>query len=387
MSSPPLVLHTRVVTGAGGGPEKTILNSPRYLEEAGYRLICAYMRDPRNPHFEQLEIQARDRGARLMAIDDRGPLDWRILESFRSICRDHRPAIWHGHDYKSNFLGLLVRRSQPMRLVATAHGWVQHTWKTPLYYAIDRQCLRRYDGVICVSQDIRETCLRLGIPSTRCWLVPNAIDTEEWRRREQSESAKIRSGLRPGRLLVGAVGRLEKEKDFARLIAAIGQLLVDDFDPELWIAGEGPRKSALQRLIDQTGLGDRVRLLGHRSDLVDVYKAMDVFVVSSLREGLPNVLLEAMALEVPVLCTRVAGIPDLVRDGENGLLVDPGSTSSLAAGLKRLLRDADLRQRLGRAGRKTVESSHSFRARMATIKSIYDHLLGKGELNMSLGPT
>jgi glycosyltransferase involved in cell wall biosynthesis len=375
----PVVLHTRVVTGAGGGPEKTILNSSRYLEPAGYRTLCAYMRPPDDPGFQEIEHRARRLGVELLSIDDRGPLDWRVLGRLRAICEQYRPAIWHGHEYKSNLLGVVLRRSHPMRLVTTVHGWVEQTWKTPLYYAIDRLCLRSYDGVICVSRDVHQTCLRLGVPEDRCWLVPNAIDLEEVVRREPIAAAKERLGVERERLVVGAAGRLSDEKGFSRLVRAVGLLLDQGVDLELWIAGEGPQRSELERLVSALGRGDRIKLLGYRADIVDLYHAMDVFVVSSLREGLPNVLLETMALELPVLCTPVAGIPDLVRDGENGLLAGGGSARELAEGLRTLSENSSLRQRIGHAARQSVAESHDFRRRMEAVSAIYEQLLGAGE--------
>jgi glycosyltransferase involved in cell wall biosynthesis len=104
---------------------------------------------------------------------------------------------------------------------------------------------------------------------------------------------------------------------------------------------------------------------------------MDVFALSSLREGLPNVVLEAMALETPVVATRVAGVPRLVHDGETGLLVEPGDLDQLAGALARLLADAALRARLARAGRRTVEAGYSFAARMDKVRALYDGLLGR----------
>src|SRR5262249_44155089 len=146
----PVVLDARVVSGTGGGPDKTILNSPRYLAPAGYRMLCAYMRPPGDPGFEQLRAKAQRWGAPLVEIDDRGPWDWRVPAELLPVCRRERVQVWHGHDYKSNALGLLLARFWPMRLVTTVHGWVKHTRRTPLYYRIDRLCLRHYEAVICV---------------------------------------------------------------------------------------------------------------------------------------------------------------------------------------------------------------------------------------------
>src|SRR4029079_13208472 len=138
----PLVLHARCVTGTGGGPAKTILNSPRFLQQMDYECICAYLLPPRDPGLDVLQRRAETAGARLVAIPDYGPLDLNTVREMVRLCRTHRVAIWHGHDYKTNALGLVVQWFWPMKLVTTVHGWVQHTWRTPLYYAIDKFCLR-----------------------------------------------------------------------------------------------------------------------------------------------------------------------------------------------------------------------------------------------------
>jgi glycosyltransferase involved in cell wall biosynthesis len=373
-----VVLHTRVVAGSGGGPDKTILNSPRFLVGSGYRALCAYMHPPGDPGFAQLQAKARLWQAPLLSVPDSGPCDWRVVPRLLDICRRERVTIWHGHDYKSNALGLLLRRFWPMRLVTTVHGWVHQTRRTPLYYWIDRLCLPRYESVICVSEDLRQRCLECGVPPARCVLVENAIDTAQFSRRRPAAQAKERLGLPAGRFVIGAVGRLSAEKGFDVLIRSVHELLKLGRDVGLLIVGEGDEKPRLQTLITELGAEGRMSLLGYRSDTRELYEAMDLFALSSYREGLPNVLLEAMALEVPVVATRVAGIPRLVRDGENGLLVEPGDPRGLAGALAGVLADAGLRDRLRRAGRATVEGSYSFEVRMRKIRAIYDKVVSGG---------
>jgi glycosyltransferase involved in cell wall biosynthesis len=140
------------------------------------------------------------------------------------------------------------------------------------------------------------------------------------------------------------------------------------------IAGEGDERPRLQALVGELGLGERVRLLGYCPDTGALYQAVDVYVLSSLREGLPNVLLEAVALETPVVSIRIAGVPRLVRDGENGLLVEPGDVGALAAAVRRVAGDAELRARLGRAGRATIEQGYSYAMRKEKIRRVYDGL-------------
>jgi glycosyltransferase involved in cell wall biosynthesis len=374
----PVVLDTRVVRGSGGGPDKTILNSPRFLAVAGYRNVCAYMHPPGDPGFEQLRRKAQAWRAPLLSVPDRGPLDWRVVSEMLAVCRREKVAIWHGHDYKSNALGLLLRPLWPMKLVTTVHGWVHQTRRTPLYYAVDRLCLPLYQRVLCVSEDLRDRCLRAGVPAKRCVLVENAIDTAEFARRLDPEAAKRRAGFAPGRFLIGSVGRLSPEKGFDVLIRAVDRLLKDGLDVELVVVGEGDHGPALQQLIAELGRGERVRLAGYRADLRELYECMDAFALSSYREGLPNVLLEALAMETPVVATRIAGIPRLVQDGQSGLLVVPGSVEELARALARLVADGGLRERLRRQGRSTVEARYSFEARMRKVREIYDSLLDRG---------
>jgi glycosyltransferase involved in cell wall biosynthesis len=145
------------------------------------------------------------------------------------------------------------------------------------------------------------------------------------------------------------------------------------------IAGDGSERSKLERIVRDLNLGDRVRLAGFQSDLRPYFEAMDLFVLSSLREGLPNVVLEAMALETPVVSTRVAGVPRLIADGENGLLVDCGDRVALTNCIERALRDEELRHTLARAGRRTIVERFSFALRMQKVAAVYDELLANDD--------
>ena len=370
-----MILHTRVVTGSGGGPEKTILNSPRFLPDLGYQAICAYMRPPGDDGFAVLQNKAQNADANLLEVDDGGPLDFSLVKRFADICRGHNVAVWHAHDYKSNLLGVMVRRRWPMKLVTTVHGWVRHTWKTPLYYALDRLSLRWYDRVICVSDDLYEASLRSGVPHDRCVLIQNAIDTAQFQRRQSVAAAKTRLGLDPNRKLVGAIGRLSPEKGFDVLIRAVQQLLTRGEKVDLQIIGDGEDQQRLESLIASLGPGDRIRLLGYRADAIPYYEAFDVFALSSYREGLPNVLLEAMALQTPVVATAIAGIPKLITHEQDGLLVPPGDANALSAALSKVLDDSVLAGRLAHAGRGTIERNYCFERRMQKVGRVYDEVL------------
>jgi glycosyltransferase involved in cell wall biosynthesis len=378
-----VVLHTRVVTETGGGPDKTIFLSAPFLSHTNYWLAAAYMHPRDDPGFTQVRQRAATVGCPLISVPDTGPLDRSVLRQLFHICRKYRVKIWHGHDYKSNMFGLALLPFWSMKLVSTVHGWVKHTSRTPLYYAMDRWCLPKYDHVICVSEDLMEMARAQGVRDDRLTLIHNAIDERTFQRRHPPAQSPLRAQMDtpPQRLVIGAVGRLSPEKAFNHLIRSIHQLLSEGHDLELWIVGEGDARGDLESLIAQLGVGERVKLLGFHADMVGLYHALDLFVLSSLREGLPNVVLEAMAMTVPVVSTRVAGVPMLIEDQVHGLLCAVGDVPALTAAVRTLVSDPTLRTRLTEAARARIEREYSFTRRMAKVKRVYDHVLGVSEVS------
>ncbi len=371
----PRVLHLRTVTGHGGGPEKTLLNSPRFIDPE-YELRLAYVRPAGDRKYDLPERAAR-LGVRLLDVPERGPVDPRTFWRLAAEIRRFRPDILHPHDYKTNVLAVLLARMFHLKLVTTLHGYVTIGGRLDWYYRLDRWAIRRMDHVIVVSDDLLDVVRDIGVPAERVSLIENAIDAAEYRRRGPVAAAKARLGVPPGRFVIGAVGRLSPEKGFDNLIRAVARLVSDHWDVELWIAGEGDQREQLEALAAELNLGERVRLLGQRSDLIELYQAFDVFVLSSLREGLPNVVLEALAIEVPVVATSVAGVPRVLENGQNGFIVRSGTPEELAGAISLLLDDEPLRVRFGQAGRRTVEERYSFRVRMEKVKRVYDAVLGR----------
>ena len=370
----PMVLHVRVVTGTGGGPEKTILNSPRFLARSGYQSRCAFLHPPDDEGIHEIARRGCRAETDIIAIPDRGPIDWRSIRELLRLCRRHRVAIWHGHDYKSNVIGLMLRRLQRMRLVTTAHGWGAIIGRVPTYNRIDMAVLPYYERVICVSRDIADRCHAANVPNERITIIENAIDLEQYQPDDSPLAARATFGVPAERFLIGAAGRLSPEKGFDRLITAVARLRDQDHNVGLVIAGDGPERPRLEALIASQREPNRYKLLGHQSDLSPLYNAIDLFALSSLSEGLPNVLLEAMAMSRTVVATRVGGVPQLIHDNEHGLLIPPDDPPALAAAIERLLRDQELRGQLGERARNLMEQKFSFANRMERIVQTYKSL-------------
>lgn len=372
-----VVIDVRVVSGSGGGPEKTILNTPRFLTQAGYESLCVYLRHPGDQGFDEIRRKALSLNTPLLEVDDFGPLDLGVIRRLHRICRERKVTIWHGHDYKSNLLGLLLRPFLPIRLISTAHGWVDKSPRTACYSLVDRCLLRRFERVLCVSEDLCQEVQHWGVSADRCTLVENAIDLDVYQRRRTKGAAKEALGIPHDSILLGAVGRLSPEKGFDLLIQAVGLLKAGKQNLYAVIAGEGPERRSLEQLIGRLGLQTKVRLLEYHRDPIEVYEALDIYVLSSRREGLPNVVLEAMAMRVPVVATSVAGMPRLLRNCQNGVLVAPGKVESLVGGISLLFDEADLREQLAAEAYDTIRQRYCLSRRMSTMCDIYDDLLGR----------
>ena len=366
--SPARVLHVRIATGTGGGPEKTILASPRHLSGTGWEAHVCYLHLPGDPGFEVIEARAAAKDAPLTGIAERFPLNPFTLAKLRQLARALGAKVWHGHDYKSNLFGLLLRPLLGHRLVTTVHGWVRHTSRTPLYYAIDKWCLKRYERVIVVSADLQAECLELGCDPEKVIYIPNAIDAEEFQR----AAPRAQEGDRP--LVIGALARLSREKGFGLLIAAVEELAEEGYDLRLKIAGEGELEDELRARVSSSAHAERFEITGFVEDVPGFLEELDIYCCSSLREGLPNAVLEAMAFELPVISTRCGGMEAFLRDEEDGLLVDVGSVEAIKTGLKRLFDNPSLRERLGQRARARILEDCSFAKRMLRVRAVYDSL-------------
>ncbi len=378
-AAPRVVLHVRVVADRGGGPEKTVRAAAAQLLGSRYRPVAAYMHPPGSAGFADLASAADAAGCELIGIEDRGPFDPRPLLALSSLCRRLGVAVWHAHDYKSALFGVLLRRRHAMRTVATMHGWVDVTRATRLYFAIDRLCLPAFDHVFAVSPDLMESARRCGVAADRLSMLGNGIDADQFRRGGSAVLAPLRRelGVPDGRFVVAAVCRLVPAKGGEIAIDAFSRLIDAGVDAELWFAGDGPERPRLEAAAAARPSGARVRFLGHCADVRPVLEASDLLLSTSWREATPNAVLEAMAMEVPVVATAVGGVGELVRDGENGRLCAAGDAAAIAAAMQSLLcGDRETRARMGRAGRALIEREHSLAERTRRECAVYDRLMG-----------
>ena len=367
------VLEFRMVRGTGGGPEKTILQGALAADPARTRVTVCYLRAADDDVFDIAE-RARALGVHYVEIVEQRVWDRTLVSRLRALIRDRGVDVVHSHDYKTDLVAWLAARRQQVGLLATAHGWTGHSYRERFgYYPVHKRLLARFPRVIAVSSEIQRELQRYGAPHGRVTVLLNGIDGVKFRR-EPSHVAAARAalGITPGALVIGAVGRLEPQKRFDLLIDAVARLKSTGRQSmSLLIAGEGSARKTLEAHAARLGLGQTCRFLGHVSDVSAFHHALDVFVQSSDYEGTPNVVLEAMAFETPIVATDVGGTADICRPGIDGAIIAPGDVAGIVRAISELLDDPELRASRTRAARRRVEHDLSFAARVRALDDIY----------------
>lgn len=237
--------------------------------------------------------------------------------------------------------------------------------------------VRRADAFVGTNERIRGGLLRDGVPPGRIRAIPNFIDEELFHPPAPGEKDSLKSSLGyEGKTLVLYTGRLAPVKGLDGLLEAWSRISPGFPDARLLLLGEGPLRASLEKAAARLGIGGTVHLGGRVDDVQEFLRASDLFVLSSLVEGLPNSLLEAMATGVPVVATRVGGVPDVVEDGNNGILVGAGDPAGLGDGIARLLADRPLRERMGDAGLRRIRERYGLDAVAAEYVRLYAELAG-----------
>lgn len=378
MNRPIRVLELRSVRGTGGGPEKTIILGTAMTEPSQFAITVCYLRDRRDSVF-RIDEQARTAGIDYVEILERHSLDPAVLGAVRRLVRERRIDIVHAHDYKTNLIAWLVAKSLDVVPLSTVHGWTGHSRRERfLYYPADKWILARFPRLIAVSSEIRDELVRWGSAPERVAIVLNGIDHRRFHRDPTLRaSARGELGLRDDEVAIGSVGRLEPQKRFDLLIRAVGDLRGRRPNIRLLIAGDGSLTTDLQQQIRDLGLEDACRLIGHCPDVPRFHHALDLFVQASDYEGTPNSVLEAMALETPIVATEAGGTSELVRDGAEGLIVRCGDPQILTNAIDRALTD-DVGTRVkATAARERIERELSFERRMRRVETIYRDLMAQ----------
>jgi glycosyltransferase involved in cell wall biosynthesis len=335
------------------GAERVVVTLSAALEELGVSTVVgAFLNTAKTAHLEVLD-QAELRGLKTERIPCHGRLDWQAVLAIRSIIERHKIDVIHCHGIKPDLYAFLAARQYNIPLVSTCHLWTFDSKKAWLVSALERCILHAIDRVVVVSDHIIPQLRRFGV---RAQVIYNGIDLEPFYKPASDFKMKMNWSGRP---VVGAIARLAPQKGLQYLLRAVPEVLRESPKALFVIVGDGPERQALEAEAKCLGIQDSVSFLGVREDIPELLSSMDVLAMPSLDEGLPMALLEAMASGKAVVATGVGGIPRVIQNRVNGIIVSPGDVYGLAANLRNLLKHGEFRLVLGQKARATVESQFS----------------------------
>lgn len=305
-----------------------------------------------------------------------------VLGGLTRYCRAGKFDLLHTHKYKDNILGTIAAaRCGISHVVRTVHGLTEpfrgiQSIRMGLYELGEDMAIKlRVDRLIAVSSQIEQVLSRRYGPG-KIVQIHNGIRIDQTRGIKTPQETRQLLGIDPSHRLIGTVGRLTAVKGHEHFLVAAQRLLQCRRDLHFVIVGDGPLLNSLKDKAGDLCIADHVAFLGHRDDTYDLMSAMDVFVLPSLHEGIPMVILEAMALARPVVASRVGGIPEVITDTEHGLLVSPADPDELAEGCRRFLEDGGLAERCGKAGRLRVQQDFSADSMGGKVAALYHDLVG-----------
>jgi glycosyltransferase involved in cell wall biosynthesis len=372
-----------------GGPALHVAYLTAGLRERGYDTTLVAGSLARGEDSMAFVADARD--VEIVRIDELGreisPLrDFVATLRLARLIRRERPDILHTHTAKAGTVGraaaVLAGRRRPPIVVHTFHGHVLRGYFGPVrsrfFRLLERWLASRTTALIAVSPQVRDDLVALGVaPAERFVVVRLGIELDERVAAGQNGRAESRRylGIEPDRFAVGWIGRMTAVKRTDDVLVAFKRLRDEGVDAVLCMVGDGPDRPELERRAHELGVVRDTLFLGYQEDVAPFYAAFDALVLPSSNEGTPVSAIEALAAGRPVVATRVGGVPDVVQEGRDGFLVDPGATDDLADRLTRLARDPELRERMGAAGRERVLPRYAVARLIDDVDRLYRSLL------------
>jgi glycosyltransferase involved in cell wall biosynthesis len=295
-----------------------------------------------------------------------------------AILRRERFDVIHSHGYRADLIGLPLSRYFGVPIVSTCHGFTPNDRRLALYSRMDVLALRHFNRVIAVSNRMRDDILVKGLSPARINVIANATSPvcEEAVRLER-QRVRDRLYIADDEFVFGFVGRLSEEKGLQQLLDAVHFRQPTEGAWRLLVVGEGPRRQQLESTASRRGLSAKIVFAGFQRDTSPWFSAMDAFVLPSLTEGTPMALLEAMAHRVPVVATAVGGVPSIISDRINGMLVPAADPPALASALREVSSDPEFTRSLARAGYETVCTRYDVQSWVAKVRAVYEQALNE----------
>lgn len=383
-SQPIRIMDFRGTYKGGGGPDKTILNSAAQHDPLRVYVLVAYLKQPNDEEF-QIAAMAKSLALNYVDVIDRNMFDWSCIRQLKKLIQQEKISLLHSHDDKTLLYSVILKYLIPeLRIMHTCHSHPEYAkesfasskayWKFRLRKKFLIWLMRQHlKPVLTISENTKQRLIRSGLKPENISVLYNGIDIEYWRRGKANPVLKKELGLSENDLLVGTVARITYDKDLHTFYKTAEILAKSTLNIKFVIVGDGNGNELekAKQEVTKLGLEKLILFTGHRTDLRNIYASFDLFLMTSRTEGLPNTILEAMAMEIPVVSTHVGGIGELIIDQKTGLLYSVGAFHDLAEGVLLLLKNKEKRSLFAIKSRKQVEENFNFYQRVKLLEGLY----------------
>ncbi|MGH2395796.1 MAG: glycosyltransferase family 4 protein [bacterium] len=380
-----MVKVCRVITRLNiGGPAQHVVLLVRRIDTNGWSsTLVAGLVDPHEGDMLDLAYASGLRPVVIPTLRNGANLagDLASFVHLYRLFRRTRPDIVHLHLFKARLLGGLAARLAGVPLVAeTFHGTLFEEYFSPpirwVVVVIERLLARSMHAIVAISEQVARELVDLRVATRdKLTVIPLGLDLSRFSEPARPATLRVELSIAEHVPLVGMVGRLVPIKGVSFFIAAAKQIVQQIPNAHFVVIGDGPDRLRLERQVDEAGLRDHVRFLGWRKDLERLYPDLDVVVLSSMNEGTPVAIIEAMAAGRPVVASCVGGVPDVIEDGVTGLLVPSKDPAALASAVVWLVTHAEARRRMGKAAREAVLPRFAAERLAADVEAFYRRLL------------
>lgn len=358
-----------------GGAEVLAARLARRLQES-FRFVFACL-DELGTLGQQLQAE----GFAVSVLKRRPGVDWSFAWRLAKLLRREQVGLVHAHQYTPFFYGMIARLlCRRPAVLFTEHGRHYPDYPRRKRILLNRLLLERRDHVLGVGQAVRQALIQNeGFPGERVGVIYNGIDLSGIGFGSPNRELIRRNvfGVGPDAFVVIQVARLDYLKDHATAIRTLEHVVQRHSNTQLVLVGEGPEKDKISQLVEQRKLTTHVRFLGLRTDVGQLLPAADLFLLTSISEGIPLTLIEAMAAELPVVATRVGGVGEVVEEERTGLLAPAGDNAALAKCILRLIDQPALRKEMGQAGRERSRAVFSESRMHAEYFELYQKMLNE----------
>jgi glycosyltransferase involved in cell wall biosynthesis len=368
------ILHLRSTSGYGGGAEHVIFNICQNLPTELFNTEICFLRPINEKEFPLLQL-SKDKNIKAFDIPIRGKIDIKAILLLRTILKNKNIHIIHTHDYKADLYGYFASRKLNISIVSTMHGWIFNNKIDKLYYNIDKLFLKHFKLITCVSNPLIEMMISDGIPSSKLVYIPNSVDNIYLNKHSKSKHLHNIFNLSESIPIIGCIGRLRKEKGQICLLKAFNSIKEKCNNCHIVFVGDGPDKDYLEQYAVSNNIQNRIHFVNYQTNIINIYSEIDLLVLPSFTEGLPLVVLEAMAMGIPVIATNVGGVKDLVHENLTGQLIDSGNIHQMASAILRYFDNQEYFQTLAYEAKELINRYYSNNSIIHKYQSLYKNCI------------